>query len=190
MSNLGEETLAVAQKALDAGVREEGGLHRGPDVDRYVSFCVRHGALLHLVGVNWCASFASYCLWIGAGLDPALATHWTPETMAPPLFPPVGYRAAVSELVTDAKATGTWHDVTEGYEPEPGDLCILGREGQDPRTGGLGHVCIVQEAAAEGRAWACIGGNQGSPGAVTVAERSLADKIEAIVGWIAVSTDC
>jgi hypothetical protein len=183
MSDLGDAALAIARQALDAHVREQGGIHRGPEVDKYVSFCVRRGALLHLFGVNWCASFASFCVWTGANLDPTLAQHWTAPPPAP--LPTIGYRAAVSELVTDAKATNTWHDVSEGYAPSPGDLCILARDGEDPRTGGLGHVCFVKETIGDG-VWDCIGGNQGVPGAVTLAARSIKDTVETIVGWISV----
>lgn len=207
MSDLGDTALGIAEAAYQMGVKEHGGIHRGPEVDQYLAGCVRHGARLGLVGMNWCASFASWCIWhawakiTGIESYADVSLHWSATDTAPPL-PPVGYRAAVSELVSDAKATGTWHDVSEGYQPELGDLCILARAGEDPRSGGLGHVCLVagadkgQLAAAAasgpssasirlGGSWDCIGGNQGSPGAVTLVTRSLADKVEPIVGWIA-----
>jgi hypothetical protein len=54
-----------------------------------------------------------------------------------------GWRCAVAELVADARKSDHWHDVAslgKTYSPKVGDLVISRRAGQDPRTGGSGHV--------------------------------------------------
>lgn len=69
----------------------------------------------------------------------------TPKPLGPLLLAH-GYRCAVSELVDDARATGTWHPAGDGYEPQSGDLLVSGRSGGDPTKGGQGHVEIVKHA--------------------------------------------
>jgi hypothetical protein len=194
MSDLGEAALGEAEAAYQRGVKESGGLHRGPEVDDYLARCVRGGKFLGLRGMNWCAASASDFVWTAwarlAGVQDfsPMILHWQPSPMTPPR-PPIGYRAAVSELVADARASGAFHDVSAfasgAFVPSLGDLAILGRAGEDPRTGGLGHVCLVASDDHGGGAWDCVGGNQGTPGAVTLVRRSVSDAVEPIVGFVA-----
>ena len=101
--------------------------------------------------------------------------------------PPVGWRAAVAELVADARGTSTWHDVSEGVSPAPGDLLVMGRSGQDPRHGGTGHVAIVDEVAEGGGLWT-IGGNESDAVRRTLrGAATAADEEAPIVGWIEVA---
>lgn len=173
-----EALLALTRGALAMSVAEEPvGSHRGPKVDVYLAGCVRGGKLLGLRGVPWCAGFASWCVWeawaavnlqgVGSfagplrpyGLD---SLRW-PYTDTGVLIPPIGYRAAVSELVADAKRSGAWHD-EPGYVPAPGDLCVMGRAGQSPVVGGDGHVAVVDAMAdppaVTGYAFWAVGGNE------------------------------
>lgn len=71
---------------------------------------------------------------------------------------PHGYRAAVAELVADARELGTWHPKTSGYAPKVGDLVISARSGEDPTTGGKGHVERVSEVSES--SIVTIGGNE------------------------------
>lgn len=58
-----------------------------------------------------------------------------------------GYRCSVFEYTKDAKATRSWHpavDVRAGrYVPKVGDLVVSARAGQEPETGGSGHIEII-----------------------------------------------
>ena len=65
--------------------------------------------------------------------------------------------------------------------PQPGDLAVYARAGQDPRTGGQGHVNRCVELLSGGR-WRAVGGNESHPsgGAVLLSERALTEPI----GWI------
>lgn len=116
----------------------------------------------------WCAKFAS------AALHQALRPHETP---------PHGLRVAVAELVTDARALGTWRDVSTGYTPKMGDLAIFARGGEDPRSGGKGHVARVTIPPTLLGDFETIGGNESpGPGQVHVTPRKKADP--SLVGWI------
>ena len=121
----------------------------------------RGGRPLGLTSGNWCAAFAS-------------AAARTAGDGAPH-----GYRAAVAELVADARTAGAWHDVAEGYQPRPGDLAILRRAGGDPRTGGNGHVGRVERV--DDGSYTRIDGNHGDR--VARVDARLADPD--LVGWIA-----
>jgi hypothetical protein len=59
---------------------------------------------------------------------------------------PVQWRAAVSELVTDAVKAKAWHVGLDGAQP--GDLLIMRRDGQDPTLGGSGHVGRIESIEA------------------------------------------
>jgi hypothetical protein len=195
-ASLGLLALATAQGELARGVREaHPGQHDGPDVDRYLSGCIRNRHPLPLHGVNWCAAFASWCTWTAWSSGSAagfaadtLAWPTARDGTAPPL-PPIGYRAAVAELVADARTNGTWHDIQElgapPSAPAPGDLLIFARDGGDPRHGGLGHVgfCASVDGATR---WTLLGGN-GPGGRVALEPRSTSDTIEKLVGWISMS---
>lgn len=97
--------------------------------------CRRRGteALLGLTSDNWCAAFASSSMTIA---------------LKPGEVPPHRYRAAVAELIADARDEGAWHDVSElragPFVPCIGDLVCFLRGGHDPRGGGEGHVGRVE----------------------------------------------
>lgn len=193
MSALGAAALALAQQELAAGVCEEPrGSNTGPRVRLYLGGCVRGGKGLGLTAAEWCASFVSFCVWTAAWPEmrpgaPGMRTLFWSATDRADRDPPIGYRAAVAELVADARAASAWHDVSEiapGAGPQPGDLLVFGRGGHDPRAGGTGHVAIVE--TGDTGSWVAIGGNQGD--AVSAQPRGLQDVAEPLVGWIALST--
>lgn len=181
--------LDLARAALAAGVREAPAYsNRGPEIDEYLRGCVRGGRPLGVLGVPWCAAFVSSCLWRAAYGDEAAARAraWSARAYVESgEGPPVGWRAAVAELVADARGTSTWHDVSEGTSPDPGDLLVMGRLGQDPRQGGLGHVAIVEEEVEGGGLWT-IGGNESDAVRRTL-HWAAASGREPIVGWIALA---
>ncbi len=198
VASLGLRALAIAQQALAAGVREHpAGSNRGPEIDGYLRGCIRHGKPLGVLGVAWCAAFASWCVWAAWGVkhdtDPAARQTrfealgdvelWDIVPASRGGYPPIGYRAAVSELVTDARATNKWWAVEGGYTPKAGDLAIWRRAGQDPRTGGSGHVEFVEIAPDGYGAWTGVGGNEGD--AVRRETHSIHD--HDLVGWICLS---
>ena len=173
------DALALAIEALDAGVREvPAGSNRGPDVDKYMRGCVRSGRRVGMLGVAWCAAFASWCLWEAHGGDPLL---WTPRHPSGAL--PIGYRASVRELVSDARATGAWRELLPSVTPRRGDLLVMRRHGQDPRWGGLGHVAFVESWDPDAMTGVTVGGNEQD--AVRRTIRSMTDAAEPPVGWIA-----
>lgn len=94
---------------------------------------------------------------LGEGLAEFIAASLA-RSEPPPSRAPHGYRCSVAELVSDARALGTWRD-RDAHVPQPGDLAISGRLGQDPRTGGSGHVERVEGTYPEGLI--TIGGNEG-----------------------------
>lgn len=99
---------------------------------------------------------------------------------------PVGRRAAVSELVTDAKGSGAWRDRGAfNVTPLPGWLAVFKRGGHDPRAGGEGHVAILESFT--GPAYTTIGGNEGDR--IRRTDRSLANETpgDELVGWIRVA---
>jgi hypothetical protein len=92
--------------------------------------------------------------------------------------PPHGYRAACWEAIQDAKALGTWHDVSSDYEPQVGDCWMLPRAGSDPRIPyGKGHACTQIAPYVDGKT-TTLGGNEGNTWTRTPRRRSDA------VGWI------
>lgn len=147
------------QRAIaEVGVKETPGPASTPRIDEYLSVCVRNGKLLGLRGddqFSWCAAFASWC-----GL---------PEGMTP--------RAAVAELVADARARGLWRDGSVWRDPQPGDLAIYTRAGQDPRHGGSGHVNRVVQQLGGGM-MRTVGGNEQD--AVRLSDRHVSEP----VGWV------
>lgn len=160
----GEAALEVALQELVAGVREEPlGSNTGPRIREYLSGCVRDldgdgdEEPLRLGAAEWCAAFVGWC-----DAHAGVQRPW---------------RAAVAEICRDARRDGTLREV-EAYEPQPGDLAVFGRAGQDPRRGGLGHVGRVERVA--GDLLVTIDGNHGTH--VARVERSLADP--ALVAWV------
>jgi hypothetical protein len=170
------------------GVRENPpGSNSGVGISEWISGCIRNGRRLGVRGVPWCAAFASWVVWSSADAE-AVALHWDERASlrSIPAFQahnwgfdlPIGYRAAVSELIADARATGSWRDVSENYASIAGDLICYGREGQDPRVGGMGHVAID---VGGGRA---ISGNLDDQ--VIEHDHDLSGRGLPIVGWIRV----
>ena len=120
--------VEVFRAALAAGIREEGGPNRGPEVEAYLD-AVGLGP-----GQPWCAAMVS-----AEGEDAALAAgvRW-----------PLPLSGAVHILVAGARAAGRWHALGDGYTPEAGDLPIYGRAGERPDRGGRGHVGVLVDAVA------------------------------------------
>lgn len=148
--------LAAGHLALalaEIGVHEiPGAAASTKRIDEYLACCLRSGHLLGLRGdseFSWCAAFASWC-----GL---------PSGMTP--------RAAVVELVADAKSLGLWRDNSTWHDPQPGDLAIYA-------TGGVPHHVNRVELAPSGGAFGAVGGNEGD------AVRRSSRKLTEPVGWI------
>jgi hypothetical protein len=73
---------------------------------------------------------------------------------------------------------GTYRDASTGYRPRPGDLCFYPRAGQDPRTGGQGHVAACTIAPTAGGAYQTIGGNEAPGwGRVRLTPRQIGDAV-------------
>lgn len=149
--------LEVALSEFAAGVCETpAGSNTSPRIREYLAGCMRGGRRVGITSGSWCAAFASWCD-VQAGLDT------TP-------------RAAVWELVEDARAAGLWREV--GYVPRAGDLAVFKRGG-DPRVRGQeGHVGRVERA--DGSTYWTIDGNVGDR--VARVERRMGE--EDLVGWI------
>lgn len=175
---LGAFALAAAVAELERGAREEPpGTNGGPDIERYLSGCVRGGRPIGIKTGAWCAAFAGWC-----DHEAQRAMRAANPGSAP--TPPVEWRAAVWELVEDARRSGAWREVGE-YSPLAGDLAIYKRSGQDPRhQGHLGHVGRVEVPPpdAAGR-YTTIDGNSG-PGGYRVARVEHHLPEAALVGWI------
>lgn len=168
--------LAAARTELAANVRElPPGSNTSPRIREYLAPCIRDGRRLGLATAPWCAAFASWCVW---GYDRERAAQWAPGTAASAQLPSVGYRASVAELCRDARAAGAWREVAPGLpRPQPGDLLVMRRDGQDPRVGGIGHVEVVEDVSGPST-WT-VGGNVGDR--VSRQQRGPAD---GVVGWI------
>ena len=185
-SGLGQAALDVARAELAKGVREEPpGSNTGPEVRRYLAPCVRGGRSVGLSGGPWCAAFASWCTWSAwwPGDEFAVALSWprSREGWGIGPQPPIGYRAAVHELVEDASACGAWRAPEAAETPRPGDLLVFGRAGATPTRGGLGHVAICE---AWGAVKSCISGNDGD--AVRRREWASESPWGPLLGWIRV----
>jgi len=128
--SLGLAALALARAELARGVAEEPpGSNDSERIRVYRAPCVRRGAPLRLGPSRWCAMFASFCAWEAwtGGFEPDLlrvCLSWSPERHAGSDAPPIGYRAAVTELRDDAYATGALRLPQAAEEPLPGDLLV------------------------------------------------------------------
>jgi hypothetical protein len=171
--SLGERALAVAIKEI--GVKETPGPGNTARVVEFLKVCIGRpergaaasGRPLGLADDSfaWCAAFASWCMVQACNESDAL---------------PHEPRAAVWELVADARERGTFRDVSTGYRPKPGDLRILKRAGGDPRIPGQsGHVDRVETIGAE--TCVCIGGNEADQVRREVERYDAAD----VAGYIA-----
>lgn len=158
MTDLGLRALASARLLLDRKPREIPGLQHDPQILAILGSCRRGGSfvagILDLSGNPldlkadewaWCAATASWCL-------------ATAEPVLDPAGVPHGYRAAVHELVTDAKARDKWRGPAE--RPELGWLAVWRRNGKDPLRGQEGHVGRVSRIGSD--TFATIEGNVGN----------------------------
>jgi len=110
VSEIGQRTIEIAMSQL--GVKEDPiGSNRGVQIDTYL-------APTGMVGVPWCAAFAS----------------WTDREAGGTL----PYSARVANLWHSSVLSGRSRD--RSATPEPGWLAIFARAGQDPRIGGDGHM--------------------------------------------------
>src|SRR6185369_1125601 len=160
---LGERALALARGYLAKGIREvPPGSNTSPDIKAFLAPCERGGKLLGLTAAEWCAATAC------AAMENALL---------PGEVGPHGYRAAVAELCVDARGTGCLRPPS--YRPRLGDLAIFGRSGENPLTGGKGHVGrVTVEVDASGH-YKSIDGNHND--AVAEVARVVGEE----VAWIA-----
>ncbi|NUP06719.1 MAG: CHAP domain-containing protein [Polyangiaceae bacterium] len=173
--SLGERALAIALKEL--GVAETPGPKHTQRILDFLKVCIGRpergaaaaGKPLGLASdeIAWCAAFQSWCMLQAANEGDVL---------------PHEPRAAVWEIVADARERGTFRDVSTGYRPNVGDLGIYKRAGGDPRIKGQnGHVDRVETIGAE--AYTAIGGNENNQ------VRREAQRYDAsdIAGWIVCS---
>lgn len=107
-------------------------------------------------GNPWCASFVSA---LGSEAAREAGERW-----------PLAMTGRVASLIASCPGE-CWHDVSTGYVPEPGDLELYARDGQDPRHGGNGHVSVRVPGGL-------ISGNDGDE------VRFKRDPVWKIVGWI------
>jgi len=162
---LGERCNAFCRSML--GVEEIPGPRHEPRIVALGRYCRRGGIFLGvdslhepkwsgtaaLVGAPtdeeaWCAKLQSEALRVSLR-DGEAAPH--------------GLRVSVAELVADARRMGSYHEASSSYEPHVGDLAIYARSGQDPRTGGQGHVAAVTIVPTHLGTYETIGGNE-APG--------------------------
>jgi hypothetical protein len=159
--SLGERALDVMREKL--GEREEGGENRGAVVRWALASATRlmggHEVPLGVLEADWCAGTCG-----AAEHDAAL-----PGESLPP------WRGAVWELVRDALEASTWRELGS-YAPQPGDLAVFGRAGEDPRVGGRGHVGRVARVLS--RTVTTIDGN------VNDAVREVEREVGEVLGWI------
>lgn len=148
--------LAVALAELGNGEAAPGS-HAGPDVAKYFAGCERGGRPVGVASGNWCAAFVGWC-------DSEAATG------AP-------WRASVAELWADGPVV---YPLGVGYNPRPGDLAIFRRDGEDPRTGGHGHVGRVVNFDGPALRFETVEGNHG--GRVARVTHEVTDP--ALVGWV------
>ncbi len=162
--SLGLRALAWLGVQAVQGVREIPGAKHDPRILAYSAECRRGGVLLGVDGHAvrrplwspdarplplssdedpWCAALASAAL-LGA--------------LLPGETPPHGLRVSVRELCEDGRGTGALRLVGSGYEPQPGDLAIMGRAGADPLRGGTGHVHRMVQL--DGARYLAVGGNE------------------------------
>lgn len=166
---LGERALAIAIGEL--GVSEEPiGSNTGVKVREYLLGCVRGGKPLRLAVAPWCAAFV--------GWQDAIA-RLRAQSASDYSEPPCRWRAAVAELVADAREAGAWQPVGD-YVPAPGDLAVFRRNGQDPTKGGEGHVARVETSPDVHGFYTTIGGNEDH----RVARTKRTVKDPELLGWI------
>ncbi len=143
------------QRIVDFARAEVGVREIGTNIVPYGVRCVRGGNWIRVQGLAWCARFATDITWrawsiavrgdrLWTALPGAMLLGWTAKARGNQ--PPFTMRAAVSEIIRDARECSAWHDVTEAGESMPGDLRCYFRNvdgvEKDPRKGQEGHVAI------------------------------------------------
>lgn len=161
----GADALAVAVGEL--GIAEDAPKsHTGKRVREYLAGCVRDGKPLGLTEGNWCAAFVGWCDRQANVTGPCL------------------WRAAVHELVTDARAQDAWHPAGDGYAPKPGDLAVFKRDADDPTKGGKGHVGRVETPPDAAGDFRSLEGNYYGGPIAKVARVNRSATSSGLVGWI------
>lgn len=148
---------ALARAQAHVGTREVPP-NGGPFVAACFSHTRRGGHPTGLTSGDWCAAFVALC-----EAEAALPGEVVPEG-----------RAAVHELVEDAKSAGKLHLAGSGYVPKPGDLAIRGRAGESPLAGGHGHVQCVETFTTEADYVTIDGNHEDSVARVTNTDPPLA----------------
>lgn len=161
----GEAALEVAVSLLGMG-EEPPGSNAGPFVRKCFAGAVRGDRNgdgvedpIGLTSGEWCAAFVGLCDY-RAGV-------------------PRIWRCSVAELCADARKAGTLRSMVD-YDPQPGDLAVFGRNGQDPRLGGVGHVAFFEQRE-DAEHFASVDGNHGTKVARVAGRRFDAREL---VGWI------
>lgn len=160
------ETPQAKRTPLDVALSYVGWRETGPNkgdlVRRALAGCMRGGKPLGIrEGVAWCAAFVGLC---------------DAEGGVPYLW-----RAAVRELVEDARAAGLWREVDD-HTPLPGDLVIYKRGGKDPRRGEEGHVDRV--VACRDGVLDVVGGNVDDAVRLRRFRLGEEERGNEVVGWI------
>ena len=161
---LSKETLTPLDIARGYIGWKESGPNTGAIVRASLAGCMRDGRPLGIrEGVPWCAGFVGLCDF------EAHAEHT--------------WRASVRELVSDAVTARTWREFGS-YIPQPGDLAIFRRDGNDPRAFGEGHVERVEVSPDSSGTLTTIGGNVGD--AVVRRTWRIGEEVRGheLVGWI------
>lgn len=160
------ETPQAKRTPLDVALGYVGWRETGPNkgdlVRRALAGCMRDGKPLGIrEGVAWCAAFVGLCDAEGGASYP--------------------WRAAVRELVEDARAAGLWREVDD-HAPLPGDLVIYKRGGKDPRRGEEGHVDRV--VACRDGVLDVVGGNVDDAVRLRRFRLGEEERGNEVVGWI------
>lgn len=131
MKSLGERCIDVAYEEMRRGVKSDNaypGKNTSSAIRRYLSLCVRDidkdgdEEFLRLQSGNWCAAGACWCLHESAA-------HASDISDVMDVQLPHMYRAAVVEMVYDAKQNGVWVPKSEWDREtvQRGDLAIWDR---------------------------------------------------------------
>ena len=170
----GSSIVSLSQRRLTIALGELGqheipGAAQNPRIREYERGARRNGLpVADSEDVAWCAAFVGWCT--------AKAAIFGEKTSP--------WRISVAEIWQDAIHLGTAKAAT--YVPQPGDLILFKRNGQDPRNGGQGHVCIVETSPDSNGLFTTIGGNEGGSlhngGEVMRSQRRATDDM--IAGYV------
>ena len=159
--SLAERTLVWSGYQFGLDVHEIPGPRHSPEILDYSKHCRRGGTFLGLDASGhpaWDGGF-SVALRTDDADSPwcaAMVSGGLVACLLPGEAPPHGLRVSVRELCDDAR--GTLRLMPPNYVPQPGDLMICPRLGENPVHGGRGHVRKV--VFRDGETVRCIGGNE------------------------------